>query len=230
MSIFLFFSKVIPIRVKDPELKIFCKTYMKLYWHIGFDWAFMILTQSEWMLLQSGTYEWKLNKPVHFLRTQEQKDHFTRCCELYLKIHFEYYKKVFQNALKLHFLVASFWILSFELQDMCTLWISSNGFWRFPKTWGDFFFKYIDRFEIFMDYSHWSLLKLVVFCCDISWFNSLYWIYSVCHSGTFDTNSFHFVIKIPPGVNAVVKLSDCLSKGRIAPLPDESNLYLQKMD
>ena len=56
---------------------------MKLYWHIGFDWAFMILTQSEWMLLQSGTYEWKLNKPVHFLRTQEQKDHFTRCCELY---------------------------------------------------------------------------------------------------------------------------------------------------
>ena len=101
--------------------------------------------------------------------------------------------------------MASFWILSFELQDMCTLWISSNGFWRFPKTWGDFFFKYIDRFEIFMDYSHWSLLKLVVFCCDISWFNSLYWIYSVCHSGTFDTNSFHFQ-RFPQGST---QLSNC---------------------
>ena len=80
-------------------------------------------------------------------------------------------------------------------------------------------------FKKFMDYSHWSLLKLVVFCCDISWFNSLYWIYSVCHSGTFDTNSFHFVVKIPPGST---QLSVCLFvcfKGLIEPLPDKSNLY-----
>ena len=93
--------------------------------------------------------------------------------------------------------MASSWILSFELQDI--VWISSNGFWRFPKTWGDFFSnRFQHSFKIFMDDSQWSLLKLVVFCCDISWFNSLYWIYSVCHSGTFDANSFHFVIKIPP--------------------------------
>ena len=98
-------------------------------------------------------------------------------------------------------------------------WVSNfktlSGF--FPMVSGNFqkheaiFFK-ID-FSIvlkysWIKYSHWSLLKLLVFCCDISWFNSLYWIYSVCHSGTFDANSFQFVIKIPPRVNAVVKLLD----------------------
>ena len=96
-------------------------------------------------------------------------------------------------------------------------WVSNfktlSGF--FPMVSGNFqkheaiFFqnRFQHSFKIFMDYSHWSLLNLVVFCCDISWFNSLYWIYSVCHSGTFDTNSFHFVIKIHPlaGVNTVVK-------------------------
>jgi len=66
-------------------------------------------------------------------------------------------------------------------------------------------------FKKFMDYSHWSLLKLVVFCCDISWFNSLYWIYSVVvYSTIIDLYFARCFFQLKWLFNAILHVCTCV--------------------